>query len=439
MNTDQIIHDSLTYTFFPWGKQGNLNPVAIKRANGVYLWDNDDKKYVDFSSGLILTNIGHGDKRVIHAITEQLEKVPYVAPFHTTPIKAEVGKLLAEITPGDLTKTFFTLGGADANENAMKIARSYTGKQKIITRWRSYHGGTYAAATAGGDPRRHLNNIETPWIIRIPDPYYYRSSLYKNLTPEQGDEVLIDMLEERIMIENPDTVAAIMLEGFSGSSGIINPHGMTYWKRVREICDKYNILLIDDEVMSGFGRTGKWFGIENYDVTPDIMVMAKGITSGYVPLGAVIVNEKIAKHFDDNVLNCGLTYGAHATALAAAKATINIYKEDGLIQKAQESGEYLDQRLNELKDKYDIIGDARGKGLLWLVELVKDRKTKEPLSPWGQAQSPAMIKIAGRLRELGFSTLIKWNWIFIAPPLIIDQEDLDYGLSLLDQVLQENS
>ena len=344
MEQDEMIKMNKDYTLFTWMAQEKANPVAVAGAKGCYYWDVAGKKYLDFSSMLMLTNIGHGNERVIQAIKDQADILPYIYPVAATQVRGELGKKLAEITPGDLKKSFFTNGGADAIENAIKIARLYTGKTKIITRQRSYHGGTFVAAAAGGDPRRHLNQENPGWVVRIPDPYAYRSPLYAGVTQEVGDAKLIKMIEETIRIEDPNSIAAILLEGYSGSSGIISP-SKSFWKSIRKICDDNNILLIDDEVMSGFGRTGKMFGIEHFDVTPDIMVCAKGLTSGYVPLGAVIVSDKIGKHFDKNVLNCGLTYNSHALACAAALATISVYEDDGLVARAAQMGVKLKTKL----------------------------------------------------------------------------------------------
>jgi len=431
----QIIDLNKEYTYFSWSAQSAVQPIAIEKAKGVYLWDYDGKKYIDFSSQLILTNIGHGDERVNKAVMDQMEKVPYVHPGMVTKVRGELGKLLAEITPGDLCKSFFTLGGAEAVENAMKMARLYTGKQKVITRYRSFHGGTFAAAAAGGDPRRFTIEPSIGWIVRMHDPYAYRSPIYQNRTPEEGDMILCDLLEETIRLEGENTVAAVLLEGYSGSSGVMAPSTPKYWERVREICDKYNVVLIADEVMSGFGRTGKWFGIDNYNVTPDIMVMAKGLTSGYMPLGAVVTNSKIAKFFDTNMLACGLTYSAHAASCAAAVATINIYKSDKLIENAAKMGEVVQGTLNAWMKTHPSIGEFRGKGLHWCIELVKNRDTREEMSEWNKPMSKPMMEVASFLKVNGMSTFVRWNQIYICPPLCITETELKEGLAIIDKAL----
>jgi taurine--2-oxoglutarate transaminase len=433
---EDIVELNKKYTYFSWMAQEAVNPIAVERAKGIYFWDYNGKKYADFSSQLILSNIGHGDKRVTDAINKQMQDLHYVQPSYATKVRGELGKVLAEITPGDLTKSFFTLGGAEAVENAMKMARLYTGKQKIITRYRSFHGGTFAAASAGGDPRRIPVEPGVGWIVRMHDPYSYRSPIYRNSTPEEGDMILCDLLEETIKMEGVETIAGVLLEGYSGSSGIIAPSTPRYWKRVREICDTYNIVLICDEVMSGFGRTGKWFGINHYDVHPDIMVMAKGLTSGYMPLGAVTTNTKIADYFDKNMLACGLTYSAHALSCAAALATIDIYKKDKLIENSANLGGKLEKKLQVLADKHPSIGECRGKGLHWCLELVKNRKTREEMSPWNKPLTRSMQELSQYLKDNGVAAFVRWNQVYICPPLCISEEQLDEGLEIYSKALK---
>jgi taurine---2-oxoglutarate transaminase len=433
---EDIIDMNKKYTYFSWSAQEGVAPIAVEKAKGIYFWDYSGKRYADFSSQLILTNIGHGDERVNKAIIEQMNQVHFVQPSYVTKVRGELGKLIAEVTPGDLNKTFFTLGGAEAIENAMKMARLYSGKQKVITRYRSFHGGTFAAASAGGDPRRIPIEPSIPWIVRMQDPYSYRSPIYRHCTPEEGDMILCDLLEDTIRLEGPGTVAAVLLEGYSGSSGVIAPSTPKYWKRVREICDKYDVVLIADEVMSGFGRTGKWFGINHYDVVPDIMVMAKGITSGYLPLGAVTTNEKIAKFFDSNILSCGLTYSGHAVACAAAIATINIYKEDKLIDNAATQGAKLKKKLQTLQDKHPCIGEVRGVGLHWCIELVKNRQTREEMSEWNKPLSKPMAELSSYLKNNGIATFVRWNQVYICPPLCITEEQIDQALEIYSHAFE---
>jgi taurine--2-oxoglutarate transaminase len=343
--------------------------------------------------------------------------------------------MLREITPGENTKSFFTVGGSDAVENAMKMARLYTGRQKIITRYRSYHGATFGAMTAGGDPRRLANEPGVPWILRVHGPYEYRSPVYRHLSAEQGDEVIVDLIEETIQFEGPGHIAAILLEGYNGSSGVMQG-GETFWRGIQALCERYDILLIVDEVLSGFGRTGEWFGIDHYPyVKPDLVAMAKGLTSGYIPLGAVSVSEAIAAHFDTHPLWAGLTYSAHALACAAASANIEVYQDNKLIERSRQMGKVLRAGLIDLAERHPSIGDVRGVGLHQVIELVKNRETREPISGWNQPMSEPMQRLKAKLIELGMSTFVKWDWVFCMPPLIVSEEQIAEGLAMLDEAL----
>jgi taurine--2-oxoglutarate transaminase len=437
LNTADIVRQNKQNTLASWMAQGGWNPIAIERGEGVYIWDADGKQYLDWSSQLVNVNIGHSHPNVVKAIQEQVAKLCYVEPGFATEPRGRLGELLAEVTPGNLTKAFFTNGGTDAVENAMKIARLFTGRQKILTRYRSYHGATFAAMSAGGDPRRLANEPGVPWIVRLPDPYAYRNPVYRGRTQEEGDRIIAEQIEDIVQMEGPDQCAAILLEGYSGSSGVMQPTGI-FFKRIREICDQYGILLIVDEVMSGFGRTGEWFGIDHYpEVQPDIMALAKGITSGYVPLGAAVVSEPIARFFDDHVLHGGLTYSAHALACAAGVATIEVYRNENLVDRAREMGKILRRGLVDLAEKHPIIGDVRGAGLHYCLELVKDRETREPLSPFNKPFSEPMNLVKKKFRELGLSTLVRWNLIFNTPPLIVSEAQIQEGLDILDATLSE--
>jgi taurine--2-oxoglutarate transaminase len=433
ISPEDILQDNLDYTLFSWSKQGGLNPLNIESSKGVYLYDRAGKKYLDFSSQCMNVNIGHGRTEVADAVTAQMAKVNFVVPSMATEPRGLLGKKLAEITPGDLSKTLFTLGGAEAIENAIKLARIYTGKHKVIGQYRSYHGATYGAISAGGDPRKHLVDVQqSPNFIHVENPYSYRCPWYSS-SPEECGERAIKNLEQVITYENPNTIAAILMEGESGSSGCIK-YPPFYLKKVRELCDKYDILMIDDEVMSGFGRTGKYFGIDHHDVTPDIMCMAKGLTSGYLPLGAMIVRPHIAEAFVDKALPLGLTYSAHAVSCAAALAVLNIYEEDNLVENAAEMGVYMDAQAELMKAKHPSIGDWRNTGLLGCFEIVKNRETKEPMAPWN-GTSPVMSEVAAKIRELGMFTFVKWSFIFVVPPLCITKEEIDEGLNILSQAI----
>lgn len=433
----EIVEKSKHHTFVSWSAQGSWNPVPIERGEGVYVWDAAGKRYIDWSSQLINVNVGHSHPHVVNAIQEQAAKLTYVNPNFTTESRARLGQMLSEVTPGSLTKALFTNGGADAIENAMKIAHLYTGRQKILTRYRSYHGGTFAAASAGGDPRRLGIEPGVDWIVRLPDPYAYRSPIYRGRTAEEGDLIVADLIEEIVLMEGPEYCAAIMLEGYSGSSGIMQPTA-TFWTRIGEICRKYGLLLIADEVMGGFGRTGEWFGIDHYpDVNVDIMAVAKGITSGYVPLGATIVSEEIAAHFDKNMLWAGLTYSSHTLAMATGVANIEVYRNEDLISRSWEMGKVLRQGLMDLAEKHHCIGDIRGVGLHQVIELVKNRDTREALSDFNKPLSEPMKILSSALNEAGMTTMVRWNMIFNAPPLTISHEQLQEGLSILDHALSK--
>ncbi|MFQ5793541.1 MAG: aminotransferase class III-fold pyridoxal phosphate-dependent enzyme [Candidatus Bipolaricaulia bacterium] len=435
MTHAELAAKNKAYTLASWTAQTDWHPITMVRAEGVYFWDADGTRYLDWSSQLINVNVGHRHPHIVKAIQEQAANVCYAYPGIGTEPRARLGELLQEVTPHDLSKSFFTCSGAEAVENAMKIARLYTGRQKILTRYRSYHGGTFGAMTAGGDPRRLANEPGVPWIVRMHDPYAYRSPIYRGRSQEAGDRALADLTEQTVLFEGPQYVAAILLEGYSGSSGIIQG-GTAYWERIQQICDTYDILLIVDEVMSGFGRTGEWFGIDHYPfVRPDIMVIAKGLTSGYVPLGAVSVTDKVASYFDDHVLWGGLTYSSHALGCAAGIANIEVYRDENLIERSGEMGKVLRAGLNDLAESHPSIGEIRGTGLHHVIELVKNRETREPMSGWNQPASEAMRAVDSTLRELGMSTFVRWDWIFCTPPLIITEEQIKEGLDIIDQAL----
>ena len=435
MDSQEILQLNREYTLFSWATQGKLDPIAIDRAEGIYLWDTDGRRYMDFSSQLMNVNIGHRHPAVVQAIKDQAERLPYIAPSFATQVRGELGRKLAQITPGDLHKAFFTLGGAEANEHAMKIARLYTGRQKVLTRYRSYHGATAGAMTASGDPRRLPAEPGIPGIVRVMDPHCYRCPFGQE--PETCQRECISHVEQVIQFEGPEQFAAILMEGVTGTSGLFVPPE-DYWPRMREICNRYGILLIADEVMSGFGRTGKWFGVDNWGVVPDMISMAKGITSGYMPLGAVVVSKAIGEYFEDHTLWSGLTASAHPIACAAAIATLRVYEEDRLLENARSMESVMTQHLSGIKDRHPSVGDVRGLGLFWVIELVKDRDSREPLVPWNAKPSelgptPALSRY---LREHGLHTFVKWNWLFVVPPLCINADQIADGLSIIDSALQ---
>jgi len=427
LTAKEIVDLNKEYTFFSWSNQGQVNPIPLVRAEGPYFWDADGKRYLDFASQLVNTNVGHQHPKVVKAIQDQAAQLTFASPSMATEPRGLLGKKLAEVTPGDLKKTFFTLGGAEANENAIKIARFYTGKHKILARYRSYHGATHGAMALTGDYRRLPVEPAIPGVVHFLDPYCYRCPFGSNLNKETCARQCIRHVEEIIEYEGPDHIAAIIMEGVTGTNGLIIPPD-DYWPRVREICDKYGILLISDEVMSGWGRTGEWFAVDNWNTVPDIITTAKGITSGYVPLGAVIVREKIAKFFDDKVLFAGLTYNGHALACAAALATIEAYEEEKIFANAKKVGKHLGERLEDLKTKHLSIGDVRYIGLFSGVELVKNRETKEPMD---------LTPLKNFLVANGVYVFNFKNVLFVVPPLIITEEQLDEGLDLIDEGLAE--
>ncbi|RCK73755.1 MAG: Adenosylmethionine-8-amino-7-oxononanoate aminotransferase [Anaerolineae bacterium] len=434
---EDIVPLSLQHTFWTWSAQGRVSPIPVKQAKGVYFWDIHGKRYLDFNSMTMCVNVGHGEQRVIDAIIQQAQELPYVAPSMASKPRALLGKLLAEITPGDLNRFLFTLGGADANENAIKLARAFTGRHKILARYRSYHGATAGAMAATGDPRRLAWEPNLMGgVVHFLDPYRYRSTFHRT-NPEISEEDFcldyLNHLEEIIQYEGPQTIAAILVETVTGTNGIIIPPA-GYLQGVRQLCDRYGILLIADEVMSGFGRTGKWFAVQNWEVVPDLMTMAKGLTSAYAPLGAVAMREEIAEFFRERIFHSGLTYTAHPISLAAAIATIQVMQEDHLVEHAAEMGKVLHRLLNDLGEKHPSVGETRSIGLFGAIELVRNRRTREPLAPFN-GSSPEMIAIRQYLLDHGLFLYTHWHTLLIIPPLIITEEQLEEGFTLIDQAL----
>jgi len=436
---DQILPLSKEHVFWTWSAQARVNPIAVRRAKGVYFWDTGEKRYLDFNSMTMCVNIGHGDERVIEAMTAQARELPYAAPGMTTKIRAIASKTVAGITPGGkLGKVLFTLGGADANENAIKIARAASGRHKILARYRSYHGATAGAMAATGDPRRVAWEPDLmPGVVHFLDPYRYRSTFHRtNPDISEADFALdyLNHLEEIIRYEGPGAIAAILLEPVTGTNGVIIPP-QGYMQGVRALCDKYGILMIADEVMSGFGRTGKWFAVEHWGVTPDIITMAKGLTSAYAPLGAVAMKPELAAHFADEVFESGLTYTSHPISLAAAVANIQVLKEDKIIEHAAEMGPILHKMLADLGEAHPSVGEVRSIGLFGIIELVRDRKTKEPMTPWNSS-SPEMAAFSKYCLEHGLYVSTHWHTALIIPPLIITEEQLKEGFAVLDEALK---
>ena len=436
MDNSQILPLCLDHNFWTWSAQAKVNPIPVKTAKGVYFWDYEGKRYLDFNSMTMCVNVGHGDERIIQAMTDQIRELTFAAPGMATLPRAELGQLLNEVTPDGLTKFLFTLGGSDANENAVKLARGHTGKFKVLARYRSYHGATYGALALSGDPRRTAwEPLTMPGVVHFLDPYSYRSVFHQNgdYSEAQVCRDYLAHLEEIIHYENPETIATIIMESITGTNGIlVPPEG--YMQGVRALCDKYNIMMIADEVMSGFGRTGKWFAVDHWNVRPDLMTMAKGLTSAYAPLGAVAMTSEIAASFNDRVYEGGLTFNGHPVSLAAAIANIKVMQEDGLVERSESMGRYLTEKLQQLQDHHPSIGTHRSIGLFGILELVKDANSREPLSPWNTTNS-TMKKVRQFCLDHGLFLYLHWHTILIMPPLIITKEQIDEGFAILDEAL----
>jgi taurine---2-oxoglutarate transaminase len=428
MTGADIVALSKKHTISEWAAQGAVDPIPVERAEGIYFYTPEGKRYIDFNSQLMSVNIGHSDRRVVKAIQEQAAKLCYVTPGGmTTEPRARLGAKLAELTPGDIDVFFFTNGGAESVENAFKIARAYTGRYKILSRYRSYHGATAAAMAATGEPRSWAQP-PLPGMVHFTDWYHG-----VDREPDTA-EVAVRNLEELIMLEGPQTIAAIIVESVTGTNGVlIPPNG--YMQGVRALCDKHGIVMIADEVMAGFGRTGEWFAINHWKVVPDIMTMAKGITSSYIPLGAVGMRRKIGDFFQDKMFPGGLTYSSHALACAAALATIAVYEEDDLINRAKRTGKVMAELMADLAKRHPSVGAARSIGLFGVIELIRDRKTKQPMAPFN-GTSPEMAALGKFFRQEGLFTFVRWNYFFTNPPLIITEEQLREAFGIIDRGLE---
>lgn len=433
MTAEEMIALCKKYTLWSWSAQDAVNPIPMAHAEGIYFWDPNGKRYIDMNSQLMCVNIGHGNQHVIRAIQDQAAKLAYAGPSMATEVRAKIGPMLAKHTPGDLNKFFFTLGGAEANENAIKLARQYTGRNKIITRYRSYHGATAGAITLTGDPRRWANEPGIPGVVRAFDPYEYRCPFCKH-NPNGCSMDCLNHIEEIMMYENPNTIAAVFIETVTGTNGLIVPPD-GYLQGLRELCTKHGILLICDEVMAGLGRTGEWFAVDNWGVVPDIITMAKGLTSAYLPLGCVAMKESIAEYFGKNVYYGGLTYNAHPMSLAAAVATLEVLENDDVIGNARRMGKVMSTMLDDLKAEHPSVGDVRSIGLFGVIELVKNRETREPLAPFNVDGTEPMKKLGGYLKEHGIYAFTHWNLLFTNPPLIITEQQLKEAFDIINEAL----
>jgi Adenosylmethionine-8-amino-7-oxononanoate aminotransferase len=435
MTAEEIVALTKRHTIFSWSAQASVNPIPMVRGEGIYFWDADGKRYLDMNSQLMCVNIGHGDKRVIDAIKRQADELVYAGPGMASPVRARIGKMLADLTPGDLNRFFFTLGGTEANENAIRIARMVTGRQKIMSRYRSYHGATLGAMSLTGEPRRWANEPGLPGVVRFFDPYKYRSHSYKE---GDSDETFtrrcLDEVEEIIQYEGGQNIAAMFIETVTGTNGIIVPPD-GYIQGLRQICDRHGILLVCDEVMCGLGRTGRWFAVDHWNVIPDMITMAKGLTSAYLPLGAVAVSDRLASYFDKNIYYGGLTYNAHPMSLAAAEACLQVMIDDDTMAHTQRMGHVLRELHGMMMEKHPSVGDVRSIGLFGVLELVKNRRTKEPMAPFNST-SPEMQRLGAYLKEKGMFAFINWNNLFTNPPLCITEAQLREAFTIIDSALE---
>jgi len=428
MSGKEIVDLSRKHTLYEWSAQSKVDPIPVASAKGIYFYTPEGKRFIDFNSQLMSVNIGHGDPRVIQAIADQAATLAYANPFMATEVRARLGAKLAEITPGDIDTFFFTNGGAEANENAIKLARFFTGRHKIIARYRSYHGATAGAISLTGDPRRWAAEPGIPAVIHVLDPYHGIERGWESA------ESSLAMIEETIQLEGAHTIAGFILEPVTGTNGVLIPPA-GYLEGVRKLCDKYGILMIADEVMSGFGRTGEWFAVDHWEVVPDLLCMAKGLTSSYLPLGAVGMRHHIAQHFSDKVFYGGLTYNSHPMGCAAALATIRVYEEDRLIENAKKMGATLQQLLADLQAKHASVGAVRSIGLFGIVELIRSRKGRQPMAPFN-GTSDEMASLGRFFREQGLYTFVRWNTFFTNPPLCITEPQLREALAIIDRGLE---
>lgn len=431
MDTKTIQKYDNEFLLHSWCVQSKNPRKVIEKAEGIYLYDSEGQRYMDFSSQSVNVNIGHGNAKVVAAIQKAATELPALGPAYANESRSKLAKRVVELCSDNMAKVFFTLSGAESNENAIKIARMYTGRRKVMSRYRSYHGSTNGAGNLTGEPRRIPNEIAgSTGYVKFFDPYYYQD----HLSEEEATEFYLRKLREQIIYEGPETIAAIFMETITGTNGVlIPPKG--YLPGVRKICDEFGILMVCDEVMVGFGRTGKYFAFQNFDVKPDIVTFAKGITCGYVPLGGVIVDKKISDYFDTHMFSCGLTYTAHVLACSTGLATLDVYEEEGLIQNSAALGKVMLEKLNIMKEKHPSVGDIRCKGLFAAIELVKDKESREPLVPYGKDPEGIMGKVIGKIAEEKVVMFSHENSLIIAPPLCINEEQLCEGLEIIDNAI----
>jgi taurine---2-oxoglutarate transaminase len=424
------------HVFHSWSAQGLIDPLAVAGAEGSYFWDYDGNRYLDFSSQLVNTNIGHQHPKVVAAVQEQAGRLCTIAPGFAVDVRSEAARLIAERTPGDLDRIFFTNGGAEAIENAVRMARVHTGRPKVMAAYRSYHGATAAAINLTGDPRRWASDTASAGVVHFFGPHLYRTHFHATTEAEECARALAH-LEETILFEGPQTVAAVVLETIVGTAGVLMPPE-GYLAGVREICDRHGILLVLDEVMAGFGRTGTWFAADLYDVVPDLLTFAKGVNSGYVPLGGVAISQEVAATFDERPYPGGLTYSGHPLACASAVATINAMAEEGIVENAARIGEtVLGPGLRDIAERHPSVGEVRGTGVFWALDLVRDRETREPLVPYNAAGPAAkpMGDFAAACKERGLWPFVNMNRTHAVPPCTVTESEAKDGLAALDEAL----
>jgi taurine--2-oxoglutarate transaminase len=436
-SADAVRADDRAHVFHSWSAQELIDPLPIARAQGSYFWDTDGKRYLDLSSQLVNLNIGHQHPRLVAAIQEQAAKLCSVSPAFAVDVRSEAARLIAERAPGDLDVVFFTNGGAEANEYAVRLARLHTGRNKVMAAYRSYHGATTGSISLTGDPRRWPSEPGMPGVVRYWGPYLYRSSFHASTEAEECERALTH-LRETLMVEGAHTVAALILEPVVGTNGILVPPD-GYLAGVRAICDEFGIVMIADEVMAGFGRCGEWFAVDRWGVTPDLITFAKGVNSGYVPLGGVIISRRIADTFARQPFPGGLTYSGHPLACASAVASIRIFEDEGIIEHAREIGEtVIGPKLRDLSTRHPSVGEVRGLGVFWALELVRSRTTREPLVPYNAAGAAAqpMVEFASVMRERGAWPFVHFNRTHFVPPCTANADEVDEGIAALDVALE---
>ncbi|NLD75666.1 MAG: aspartate aminotransferase family protein [Acidimicrobiales bacterium] len=432
----QAYRDDRSHVFHSWSAQAHLDPLVITGGEGAWVWDEDGNRFLDFSSQLIYSNLGHQHPKLVAAVQEQAGVLTTIAPTAANPARSEAARLIAEVAPGDLDMVFFTNGGAEATENAVRMARLHTGRQKVLATYRSYHGATAGSITLTGEPRRWTSEPSVPGVVHFWGPYPYRSAFGTTTEAEETERALAH-LADTIMAEGGHTIAAIILEPVVGTNGVLVPPP-GYLAGVRDLCDQHGIVFIADEVMVGFGRCGEWFSVDRWDVTPDLICFAKGVNSGYVPLGGVVISRRIADTFADRPYPGGLTYSGHVLGCASAVASIGIFKEEGIVERVRTVGDgVLGPALQDLAQRHPSVGDVRGLGFFWAIELVRDRETREALVPFNASGADAapVAEVVAACRKQGLLVFSHFNRIHVAPPLITSEEDLRHGVEILDDAL----